>query len=105
MTSRMINFLAFIVLGFLWLAFAAALMVSRESLDSVWQAFRAWPLALQLVVWLLALPVVAGLWVWESSWPLLVRLLLVVGLAWVSLYTFFPRWIRSKPETTTPLPE
>ena len=33
------------------------------------------------VAWVLFLPVMAGLWIWESGWPTLVRLLLVGGIA------------------------
>jgi hypothetical protein len=47
------------------------------------------------VVGLLALPVVLGFLIWETSWPLLLRLPLVLGLAWVTLYTFYP-WKASK---------
>jgi nucleoside permease NupC len=79
------------VLTLLWLAFAAALLFNRELLDITWQAFRGWPLIIQVVVGLLVLPVTAGLWIWQTSWPLILRLVLVAGLAWVTVYTFFPR--------------
>ena len=49
------------------------------------------PLLLQVGVWVLFLPVVAGLWVWESTWPLLVRLVLVAGLAGWNLLVLIPR--------------
>jgi hypothetical protein len=91
MRDRIINIFAFTVLTLLWLAFAAALLFNREMLDTSWQVFRTWPLISQLVVGILVLPVVAGLWIWETSWPLLMRLILVLGLAWATVYTFFPR--------------
>ena len=91
MRDRIINILAFTVLTVLWLAFAAALLFNRELLDTTWQTFRGWPLIIQVVVGLLFLPVAAGLWIWETSWPLILRLVLVAGLAWVTVYTFFPR--------------
>jgi hypothetical protein len=37
--------------------------------------------------------VAAGLWIWESSWPLVVRLVFVGGIAFANLYSFFPRGI------------
>jgi hypothetical protein len=98
MRDRIINIVAFTVLTALWLVFAAALLFNPDLLDTVWQSFRGWPLLLQVFVGLLALPVVAGLWVWETSWPLLVRLILVAGLAWVTVYTFFPRRTTSQPQ-------
>lgn len=91
MRDRIINVFAFAVLTLLWLAFATALLFNREMLDTTWQSFRSWPLVVQIIVGLLVLPVVAGLWIWETSWPLLLRLILVAGLAWVTVYTFFPR--------------
>lgn len=91
MRDRIINIFAFAVLSLLWLAFGAALLFNRELLDTTWQLFRTWPLIVQLLVGLLVLPVVAGLWIWETSWPLLLRLILVIGLAWATVYTFFPR--------------
>jgi hypothetical protein len=90
MRDRIINILAFAVLTLLWMAFGAALLFNRELLDTVWQSFRSWPILLQLVTGLLVLPVTAGLWIWETSWPLILRLILVAGLAWVTVYTFLP---------------
>ena len=82
----------FVVFGLLWAAFAVALMVSQGSLDAAWQVVRGWPLAVEAVVWLLFLPVMAGMWVWESAWPLLVRLTLVAGLAGWTLLVFPKPW-------------
>lgn len=98
MRDRIINVFAFVVLTLLWLAFAAALIFNRDLLDTTWQSFRSWPLIIQVIVGLLVLPVAAGLWIWETSWPLLVRLILVAGLAWVTVYTFFPRKMSSQTE-------
>jgi hypothetical protein len=96
MTNRVINISAFAILTLLWLAFGAALLLNRGMLDTGWQMFTNWPLIGQAVVALLLLPVVIALWIWETSWPLLVRLVLVAGLAWVTLYMFFPRKTRSR---------
>ncbi len=90
MTNRIINISAFIVLTALWLAFGGALLLNQGMLDSVWHAFSGWPLIVQAIAALLTLPLAAGLWIWETSWPLLLRLVLVAGLAWVTVYTFFP---------------
>ncbi|HET9587296.1 MAG TPA: hypothetical protein VFO91_00785 [Anaerolineales bacterium] len=86
-----INVGAFAVLTLLWLGFAAALIFNQAILDTVWQSFRSLPWMVQGLVRLLVLPVTAGLWIWETSWPLWLRLLLVIGLGWVTIYTFFPR--------------
>lgn len=98
MRDRITNIFAFAVLTLLWLGFSAALLLNRDMLNTIWQSFRSWPLIVQAVVSLLTLPVVLGLWIWQTSWSLWLLLLLVLGLAWVSIYTFIPRKISSKPE-------
>jgi hypothetical protein len=100
MTNRIINIFAFAVLTLLWLAFAAAMLFNRDLLDTTWQSFRSWPLIIQWVVGLLVLPVVLGLWIWETSWSLWLRLILVLGLGWVTVYTFLPRKTPSQPITS-----
>lgn len=89
--NLLINISAFIVLSVLWLGFGAAIFFKRDALDHGWQRFRRWPILVQLTIVLLALPLVAGLWVWQTRWPFWLRLTLVVGLAWLTLYTFFPQ--------------
>lgn len=89
--NMIINIGAFSILTILWIGFAAALLFNQAILDTAWQSFRGLPWAVQGVIWLLVLPVTAGLWIWETEWPLWLRLVLVIGLAWVTIYTFFPR--------------
>jgi hypothetical protein len=86
-----INIGAFVLFALLWAAFAGALVLSQGSVDQTWEWIGSLPLVLQAVVWLLFLPVVAGMWVWETSWPFVVRLVLVAGLGFANLYVFFPR--------------
>jgi len=81
----------FLVFAVLWLAFAAAILADQGSLDSAWAWIGGLPLVLQLVVWLLFLPVVGGLWVWETGWPMIARLMIEVSLAGWSLLMFLPR--------------
>ena len=59
-------------------AFGAALVWSQGSLDAAWQWIRDLPWLVEGTVWLLVLPVVLGLWVWQTSWPLMLRLVLVI---------------------------
>ena len=87
----------FLLFAVLWIGFAIALVWSQGSLDQAWQAIRSLPLVVQAVVWVLFLPVMAGLWIWETSWPLVVRLVLVVGLAGWNLLMFLPRALQAKP--------
>jgi membrane protease YdiL (CAAX protease family) len=100
MGNRLISYIAFAVLAILWLAFGVALLLNQPALDAAWQAFLAWPLLVKLVVGLLVLPVLLGLWIWQTTWPLWLRLVLVVGLALATVVTFFPKKTGSqaKPE-------
>ena len=84
----------FVVFAALWLGFGAALIWSQGSLDAAWAWIGDLPLLVQGIVWLLFLPVVAGLWVWETTWPFLVRIVVVVGLAGWNLLVFLPRTVR-----------
>jgi hypothetical protein len=81
----------FAVFALIWVAFGAALVLSQGSIDQAWQSIRALPLIVQGLVWILFLPVMAGLWVWETTWPILVRLVLVVGVAGWNLLIFLPK--------------
>ena len=87
----------FVIFAALWLAFGVGIIWSQGSVDAAWQWVRDLPLVLQLLVWLLFLPVMAGLWIWETSWPYLLRVLLVVGLAGWNLLVFLPRALVAKP--------
>ena len=92
-TESAFNVVVFVVFAVLWIGFAYALIASQGSLDAAWQWIRSLPLILQGVVWLLFLPVVAGLWIWESGWATAVRLVLVVGIGLFNLYLFFPGYL------------
>jgi hypothetical protein len=85
------NGVLFGIFALIWIAFAAGLIWSQGSVDQAWATIREWPLIVQAVVWLLFLPVMIGLWIWETTWPLLVRLVLVIGVAGWNLLIFLPR--------------
>jgi hypothetical protein len=97
-SDDVMSVVSFVVLAGLWFAFAVALVSSRSSLDATWRTVAALPLPLKGVVWLLTLPVMLGLALWEGArrtgkWPLVLRLLLVAGLAVATLNAFLPRGI------------
>jgi len=89
--------LLFGLFAVLWLAFGIGLLASQGSVDAVWNWLRSLPLLVQGLVWLLFLPVAVGLWIWESSWPLVVRLALVIGVAGWNLLVFLPRALTARP--------
>ena len=81
----------------MWTVFAAGLIFSQGSVDQAWQSIRDLPLIVQIGVWVLFLPVMAGLWVWETSWPLVMRLAVVVALAGWNLLMFLPKAVQAAP--------
>jgi ABC-type amino acid transport system permease subunit len=85
----------FAIFAILWIAFGAALIWSQGSLDAAWQWVRGLPLVVQGIVWLLFLPVMFGLWVWETTWPLILRLVVIVGIAGWNLIVFLPRALQA----------
>jgi hypothetical protein len=88
MAEHGVLFAIFLVL---WVSFAAGLVWSQGTVDQAWQFIRELPLVVQIVVWILFLPVMAGMWIWETTWPTVVRLLLIFGVAGWNLLVFLPR--------------
>jgi hypothetical protein len=84
----------FIVFAAMWLSIGAMLMFSPGSVESMWQTIGTLPLVVQLVAWLLFLPVMAGLWVWATTWPVLAKLGVMLALAVWTLLIFRPKWLR-----------
>ena len=82
---RGMTFYAITVFVVLWVGFAAALLVDREWLDLIWNFVRELPLVVEIIVWILFLPIMVGLWIWESSWSSILRLL---GFAGIVAWTF-----------------
>lgn len=83
------------VIGFgvvvaLWLGFAAMLLFSQSTIHEAWIWFKDLSLIAQIPLGILFLPWLIGMWIWESSWPTVARGLLVSGLAWANMWTFFP---------------
>lgn len=87
----------FVAFAALWLAFGAALVLTQGSIDEAWQSIRALPLVVQAVVWVLFLPLMVGMWIWETTWPIIVRLILIAGVAGWNLLVFLPRALTARP--------
>jgi hypothetical protein len=81
----------FAIFAVIWAAVVAGLILSQGTVDQTWESIRALPIVVQVVVWLAFLPVMAGLWIWESTWPLVVRIVLVASLAGWNLLIFLPK--------------
>ncbi len=77
---RVLSTYAIVIFAMLWVGFAIALVVNREWLDLLWNWVRSLPSVAEIIVWVLFLPIMVGLWIWESSWPAFVRLLACAGI-------------------------
>jgi hypothetical protein len=77
---RALSFYAIVIFVVLWVGFGIALVANQEWLDILWNSVRELPLVVEIIVWVLFLPIMVGLWIWESSWPVLVRLLGFAGI-------------------------
>ena len=74
---------AFAMFVILWVGFAMALRGDHAILDATWDWLRGLPDPIQVVTWVVFLPIAVGLWIWESTWPPLVSVLLAAGMvAW-----------------------
>ena len=82
----------FAVFAVIWVAFGIALVTSQGSLDAAWQWVGDLPWIAQGAVWVLFLPVMVGLWIWETSWSLILRLALIVSVAGWTLLVFPRPW-------------
>lgn len=77
---RVMTIYANAVFVVLWVGFIIALAANREWLDAVWNWAQALPLIPKIIVWVLFLPIMVGLWVWESSWSTFGRLVGFAGI-------------------------
>jgi hypothetical protein len=78
--SRVLSTYAIVIFAVLWVGFAIAPAANREWLDLLWNWVRALPPVTEIIVWVLFLPGMVGLWIWESSWSASLRLLVLAGI-------------------------
>jgi hypothetical protein len=81
----------FIIMVGLWGAFIALAFTSPDTLSDVWNwaGDLWWPL--QIVVWILFLPWMIGLWVWQADWSFAARMAAIAVLAVGWSAAAFPR--------------
>ena len=92
---RAMSIYANVIFVVLWIGFVVALVVNRGWLDALWDWAQALHSAPKIIIWVIFTPIMVGLWIWESSWPALGRLVGFTGIvAWTllavhSIYKFF----------------
>lgn len=89
---RAMSIYAIIIFVVLWVGFVIALIVNQGWLNMLWNWAQALPPLPRIVVWIMILPIMTGLWIWQSSWPALGRLLGfagIVGWTLLALSSFY----------------
>ncbi len=89
--TRVLSTYAIAIFAVLWVGLVVALVANPEWLNSLWTWVRGLPTVAEIVVWVLLLPIMVGLWIWESSWALILRLLGfagIIGWTLVAVYNF-----------------
>jgi len=83
--------LLFILMVGLWGAFIALALTSPGTLTDVWRwtAGLWWPL--QITVWILFLPWMIGLVIWQADWSFAARMATIAALALGWSAASFPR--------------
>lgn len=93
--SKSMTIYANLIFLVLWVGFVIALVGNPQWLDEIWVWTQALPSVPKVIVWVLFLPIMVGLWIWESSWPTIGRLVGFAGivtwtlLAVYSLFKYF----------------
>ena len=68
-----------------WAILGVMLMTSPGTVDRFWEWSRDLPLVLQVVVWIVLLPWMVAIAIWESDWAtgLRVSAISVAAIAWI----------------------
>jgi len=90
--SRVLSTYAIMIFAILWIGFIVALVANREWLDLLWDWVRDLPTVTEIIVWIFFLPIIVGLWIWESSWSTLVSLLACAGIVVWTFLAVFSFW-------------
>ena len=77
---RVLSSYAIMTFAILWVGFAIALIVNPEWLDLLWNWMQLLPSLPKILAWVFITPILAALWIWESSWTAIVRLLAFAGI-------------------------
>jgi len=83
---RVLSSYAVLIFLILWIGFAIALIANPEWLDLLWNWVGDLPSVLKVPAWVFVTPIMTTLWIWESSWTMILRILAFSGIAgWTAL--------------------
>ena len=78
--SRVISTYAVVIFTILWAGFAIALITDAEWPSILLDRVQALPTLVEILIWVLFLPIMMVLWIWEASWSTCVTVLAFIGI-------------------------
>lgn len=84
-------------LNIVWLIFFGLMVFSPETLTAVWEWVQGRNDALQVILWILTLPYMVALAIWESDWQTWLRIVLVVSIALIFTGITNPSYSGNRP--------
>ena len=88
--ANLFGWVSLSVVVLIWSWFGIAMWAAPGTLIDVWEWAADLSMAFKVIVWVLGLPWMIGLAVWQSGWSEAVRAAVVAGLALVSIWSFYP---------------
>ncbi len=83
---RVLSSYAVLIFLILWIGFTIALIANPAWLYTLWKWVGDLPPVLRIPAWVFITPIMTSLWIWESSWTMIVRVLAFSGIAgWTAL--------------------
>ena len=83
-----------VVAGWLWLAYVAS--ATPSGLEAAWSWVQDQSSIMQTAMWLFLLPWIIALWIWQMSWAIWLRVVLIVGLALTTVALAIAQFSRGK---------
>ncbi len=77
---RIMTIYANVIFVVMWVGFIIALIMNREWLNMLWNWVQALPLVPKTIVWVIFLPIMVGLRIWESSSSTIGRFMGFIGI-------------------------
>jgi len=72
-------------ISLIWFAFAGLWIFSSDTLGHILAWIQGLPLVLEIIVWIVFLPWVGSLWIWHGSWPLWLKIVVILVIAMVTM--------------------
>jgi hypothetical protein len=89
--ATLLGWVSLAVVVVTWVGFGVAMWAAPGSLLDIWEWVGGLSIAFKMVLWVLGLPWMLGLAIWQTAWPEGVQVALIAGIALVSVWTIYPK--------------